>query len=93
MTQIAEQPLLIEISKLTVINQIIETIYVEDSIGQIEINKTIKEDDFIKNTIVLDYNDYEKLENVIKKNDDIAGVIVEPVLCNMGLIQIGRAHV
>ena len=43
-------------------------------------------DDFIKNTIVLEYNNYEKLENVIKKNDDIAGVIVEPVLCNMGLI-------
>lgn len=43
-------------------------------------------DDFIKNTIVLDYNDYEKLENVIIKNNDIAGVIVEPVLCNMGLI-------
>jgi glutamate-1-semialdehyde 2,1-aminomutase len=43
-------------------------------------------DDFTKNTIVVQYNNSEQLENVISKNKDIAGVIVEPVLGNMGLI-------
>ena len=42
--------------------------------------------DFIKNTIVIEYNNSEQLEKVITKNDDIAGIIVEPVLGNMGLI-------
>jgi glutamate-1-semialdehyde 2,1-aminomutase len=42
--------------------------------------------EFTKNTIVIQYNDIEQLEYVIKKNNDIAGVIVEPVLGNMGLI-------
>lgn len=42
--------------------------------------------DFTKNTIVIQYNNIEQLEGVIKKNNDVAGVIVEPVLGNMGLI-------
>jgi glutamate-1-semialdehyde 2,1-aminomutase len=42
--------------------------------------------EFTKNTIVTQYNDIEQLEYMIKKNDDVAGVIVEPVLGNMGLI-------
>ena len=43
-------------------------------------------DDFSKNTIVVQYNNSEQLESVISKNKDIAGVIVEPILGNMGLI-------
>ena len=43
-------------------------------------------DDFSKNTVVVQYNDTEQLESVISKNRDIAGVIVEPVLANMGLV-------
>jgi len=43
-------------------------------------------DDFSKNTLVVPYNDSEELEKVIRKNKDIAGVIVEPILGNMGLI-------
>lgn len=43
-------------------------------------------DDFVKHTIVVPYNDIEQLEDVISKNRDVAGVIVEPVLGNMGLI-------
>lgn len=43
-------------------------------------------DDFTKNTIVVQYNNLERLYQVISKNKDIAGVIVEPVLGNMGLI-------
>lgn len=43
-------------------------------------------DDFSRNTVVVQYNNIEQLESVISKNRDIAGVIVEPVLANMGLI-------
>jgi glutamate-1-semialdehyde 2,1-aminomutase len=38
------------------------------------------------NTLVVQYNNSEELERVIKKNKDIAGVIIEPILANMGLI-------
>ncbi|MCY3976247.1 MAG: glutamate-1-semialdehyde 2,1-aminomutase [Thaumarchaeota archaeon] len=37
-------------------------------------------------TIVIQYNNIDELENVVKKNDDIAGLIMEPVLANMGVI-------
>jgi len=39
-----------------------------------------------KNTLVVQYNNSEELEKVLKKNNDVAGVIVEPILANMGLI-------
>ncbi|MGB0855995.1 MAG: glutamate-1-semialdehyde 2,1-aminomutase [Nitrosopumilus sp.] len=39
-----------------------------------------------KNTLVAEYNNIEDFENIIRKNKDIAGVIVEPILANMGLI-------
>ncbi len=39
-----------------------------------------------KNTLVVQYNNSEELEKVIRKDKDIAGVIVEPILANMGLI-------
>jgi glutamate-1-semialdehyde 2,1-aminomutase len=39
-----------------------------------------------KNTLVVQYNNAEDLEKTIRKNKDIAGVIVEPILANMGLI-------
>lgn len=39
-----------------------------------------------KNTLVVQYNNSQELEQVIKKNNDVAGVIVEPILANMGLI-------
>ncbi|MGQ0772167.1 MAG: glutamate-1-semialdehyde 2,1-aminomutase [Nitrososphaerota archaeon] len=42
--------------------------------------------DFSKNTIVVQYNNSEQLDQAIRKNKDVAGVIVEPVLGNMGLI-------
>ncbi len=43
-------------------------------------------DEVSKNTLVVQYNNIEDLEKTIKKNKDIAGVIVEPVPANMGLI-------
>ena len=39
-----------------------------------------------KNTIVVQYNNSDELQKTIQKNKDIAGVIVEPILANMGLI-------
>jgi len=36
--------------------------------------------------LVVQYNNIEDLQKTIKKNKDIAGVIVEPILANMGLI-------
>jgi glutamate-1-semialdehyde 2,1-aminomutase len=39
-----------------------------------------------RNTLVVQYNNAEDLEKTIRKNKDVAGVIVEPILANMGLI-------
>ena len=43
-------------------------------------------DEVSKNTLVVQYNNIEDFEKTVKKNKDIAGVIVEPILANMGLI-------
>ena len=43
-------------------------------------------DEVSKNTLVVPYNDSEELEKTITKNKDVAGVIIEPILANMGLI-------
>lgn len=37
-------------------------------------------------TLLLPYNDVSALENLVQRNNDIACIIVEPVLANMGLI-------
>jgi len=39
-----------------------------------------------KNTLVVPYNNSQELDSVLEKQKDIAGVIVEPVLANMGLV-------
>ena len=43
-------------------------------------------DEVSKNTLVVEYNNIEELQKTISKNKDIAGLIVEPILANMGLI-------
>jgi glutamate-1-semialdehyde 2,1-aminomutase len=44
-------------------------------------------EDTTKNTLVLPYNDIEALENTFKtEGNDLAAVIIEPVLANVGLI-------
>lgn len=43
-------------------------------------------DEVSRNTLVVQYNNSKQLEDVIRKNKDVAGVIVEPILANMGLI-------
>ncbi|MDI1495518.1 MAG: glutamate-1-semialdehyde-2,1-aminomutase, glutamate-1-semialdehyde 2,1-aminomutase [Cenarchaeum symbiont of Oopsacas minuta] len=43
--------------------------------------------DSTKNTLVVQYNDLVELDSVMRKHkDELAGVIVEPILANMGLI-------
>ena len=39
-----------------------------------------------RNTLVVQYNNSQELDSVLEKQKDVAGVIVEPVLANMGLI-------
>ena len=43
-------------------------------------------DEVSKNTLVAKYNNIEDVEKIIRRNKDIAGIIVEPILANMGLI-------
>lgn len=43
-------------------------------------------DEVSKNTLVVQYNNIEDFQKTIQQNKDIAGVIVEPILANMGLI-------
>ena len=43
-------------------------------------------DEVSRNTLVVQYNNSKQLEDVIRKNKDVAGVIVEPILANMGLV-------
>ena len=40
----------------------------------------------MKQTLVVPYNDINALEKLVKHNKDIACIIIEPVLANMGLI-------
>ena len=43
-------------------------------------------DEVSQNTLVVQYNNSEELQSLLEKEDDIAAVIVEPVLANMGLV-------
>lgn len=42
--------------------------------------------DVSRQTLVARYNDFDDIEDILAKNDDVAGVIIEPILANMGLI-------
>jgi glutamate-1-semialdehyde 2,1-aminomutase len=39
-----------------------------------------------KNTLVVQYNNSEELRSLLEKEKDVAAVIIEPVLANMGLV-------
>lgn len=39
-----------------------------------------------KNTLVVQYNNSQELQSLLEKEKDVAAVIVEPVLANMGLV-------
>ncbi|MGI0026960.1 MAG: glutamate-1-semialdehyde 2,1-aminomutase [Nitrosopumilaceae archaeon] len=43
-------------------------------------------DEVSKNTLVVQYNNSQELDSVLEKQKDVACVIIEPVLANMGLV-------
>jgi glutamate-1-semialdehyde 2,1-aminomutase len=43
-------------------------------------------DEVSKNTLVVQYNNSVELDRLLQKQKDVAGVIIEPVLANMGLV-------
>ncbi len=43
-------------------------------------------DEVSKNTLVVQYNDSEELDSILRKEKDVAAVIIEPVPANMGLV-------
>ena len=43
-------------------------------------------DEISRNTLVVQYNNSQELDSVLEKQKDVAGVIIEPVLANMGLV-------
>jgi len=47
-------------------------------------------DEVSKNTLVVQYNNSDELQSLVEKEDDVAAVIVEPVLANMGLVLPGK---
>jgi len=66
-----------------------DSVLVKAGSGSAHIGISVSEgvlDDTSKQTLVVQYNNSHEFEQVIRKNKDIAGVIVEPVLANMGLI-------
>jgi len=43
--------------------------------------------EYLQHTIIVPYNDLDKLEHIIKRNrDDLAAILIEPVLANCGVI-------
>ncbi len=47
-------------------------------------------DEVSKNTLVVQYNNSDELQSLVEKENDVAAVIVEPVLANMGLVLPGK---
>lgn len=43
-------------------------------------------DEVSKNTLVVQYNNSQELEHLLEKQKDVACVIIEPVMANMGLV-------
>src|SRR5574337_1469651 len=43
-------------------------------------------DEVSRNTLVVEYKNSDELQSLVEKEDDVAAVIVEPVLANMGLV-------
>jgi len=66
-----------------------DSVLVKAGSGSAHIGLSVSEgglNEVSKQTLVVQYNNSQELEQVIRKNKDVAGVIVEPVLANMGLI-------
>jgi glutamate-1-semialdehyde 2,1-aminomutase len=49
-------------------------------------------EDFVRNTLQVPYNDIEALSELLEKNEDVACVILEPVMGNSSLILPGEGY-
>ncbi len=57
--------------------------------GAAHIGMTVSEgslEEVSKNTLVVQYNNSQELQSLLEKEKDVAAVIIEPVLTNMGLV-------
>lgn len=66
-----------------------ESVLVKAGSGAAHIGVPVSEgslEEVSKNTLVVKYNNLEELESLLKKEKDVAAVIIEPVLANMGLV-------
>ena len=67
----------------------ISSVLVQAGSGSAHIGLSVSEgglSEVSKNTLVVPYNDSQTLEQVLSKHKDVAGLIIEPILANMGLI-------
>jgi hypothetical protein len=89
-TIIFKEQLINKISDLTVIDQLVETIYVDKSIGQIDIQKTVKENDTLINfSEKIDFK--LKSHRIIIKNSNGNNIVIsdapksKTILCDISI--------
>ena len=66
-----------------------DSVLVKAGSGAAHIGVSVSEgnlDEVSKNTLVVQYNNSQELNSLLEKEKDVAAVIIEPVLANMGLV-------
>ena len=66
-----------------------DSVLVKAGSGAAHIGVSVSEgslDEVSKNTLVVQYNNSQELQSLLEKEKDVAAVIIEPVLANMGLV-------
>ena len=66
-----------------------DSVLVKAGSGAAHIGVSVSEgslDEVSKNTLVVEYNNSQELQSLLEKEKDVAAVIIEPVLANMGLV-------
>ncbi|MDE1769884.1 MAG: glutamate-1-semialdehyde 2,1-aminomutase [Thaumarchaeota archaeon] len=66
-----------------------DSVLVKAGSGAAHIGVSVSEgslDEVSKNTLVIQYNNSQELQSLLEKEKDVAAVIIEPVLANMGLV-------
>lgn len=61
------------------------------SVGGMPSSKGVPEED-VKDTYLVEYNDAGAFESLLDRNDDIAAVIMEPILGNVGVVTPGKGY-
>jgi glutamate-1-semialdehyde 2,1-aminomutase len=66
-----------------------DSVLVKAGSGAVHMGMAVSEgslDEISKNTLVVQYNNSQELASVLESDHDVAAVIVEPILANMGLV-------